>query len=154
MFFPLMGLLSLVSGCTTLNLSSSDTMDLPGESPEVLSQTPQPNVPSISMELRASGKKPEISRVPLAGGMRVQQALEQSGAVGRFRRMDVRLMRPVRDTRQKLEVKYDHGAGSVNPLYDYALHPGDHLVVIEDTSTILDDMLESISGPVGRSVGR
>ncbi len=150
--FAVTGLLSLVCGCTTLGISGSDTMDLVGESPETLSQ-PQ-KTPSISVELRPSGKKPEISQIPLTRGMLIQQALEQAGAVKRFRRMDVRLMRAARDQRQKLEVKYDHEKGGVNPLYDYALHPGDHVVAIEDTATILDDMLQSISGPVGHAVGR
>jgi len=154
MSITMMGLLSLVCGCTTVGLSSSATPDLPGESPGAAAQTPQLTTPSISMELRPSGKKPQISQLPLAGGMRVQQALEQTGAVKKFRRMDVRLMRNAGNERQKLEVKYDHEEGGVNPLYDYALHPGDHLVVIEDTATILDDMLQSITGPVGRAVGR
>jgi len=29
-------------------------------------------------------------------------------------------------------VKYDHTKAHVNPLYDYAVHPGDHLIVAED----------------------
>ena len=101
------------------------------------------------MEMRQAGKKPEMRQMPLVGVLRVQQALEEVGAVKRFRRMNVRVMRPERDQRQKLEVRYDHRSRSVEPLYDYVLHPGDHLVVSEDKTTALDDMLQSATGSFG-----
>jgi hypothetical protein len=53
-----------------------------------------------------------------------------------------------------MDVKYDRSKGNVNPLYDYALHPGDHLIVIEDTTTAFDDMLNSLAGPARNAIGR
>ena len=57
------------------------------------------------------------------------------------------------DQRAKLDVKYDHTKAQVNPLYDYALHPGDHVIVQEVTKTAFDDMLESIADPLRRATG-
>lgn len=150
----LMGLLSLFAGCTTIGTSGADVMELAGERQDVLPQTPQPNMAAISMEVRPAGKKHEIKQMPLGQGMRIQQALERAGLDRRFRRMDIHLMRTAGGERHKLDVKYSREEGFVNPLYDYALHPGDHLVVIEDPSTILDDMLQSLTGPAGRALGR
>jgi hypothetical protein len=99
--------------------------------------------------MQPAGKDPEIRKMPLVGVKRVQEALEEVGATKRFRRMSVRVMRLSKGQRQKLEVEYDHSERSVDPLYDYVLHPGDHLVVVEDTTTAFDDMLGSITGSMG-----
>ena len=66
--------------------------------------------------------------------------------------MNLVVMRSTGGEPQKLKSDYDHGKGWVNPLYDYQLHPGDHLIVTEDTSNIFDDMLDSLAQPMrGRS---
>jgi hypothetical protein len=80
--------------------------------------------------------------------------LEQTRLVKRFRRMDIHVLRPAGDQRAKLDVRYKHSDGQVDPLYDYALHAGDHLVVMENTTTVLDDMLNSVAGPARRAIGR
>lgn len=109
--------------------------------------------PAISMEIRESGKKPEIKQFPLADGSTVQQLLENAKLVRKFRRMDIEVLRTTGDQRAKLAVKYDHTQAQVRPEYDYALHPGDHVVVQEITKTAFDDMLESAADPLRRATG-
>jgi len=137
------------AGCSAIDSGDSGVMELPGKASVMDAQTPQPVGSSITVEMRQAGKEPEMRQMPLMGVLHVQEALEEVGAVKRFRRMDVRVMRLARDQRQKLEVRYDHRRRSVEPLYDYALHPGDHLVVMEDTTTAMDDMLQSVTGSIG-----
>jgi hypothetical protein len=155
---------SLSMGCSLLSVDKSTATSMPVDATSgVQAQVPavqnvsynSPVDPQASMfvtiETRADGKKPEIKRLPLRPGMFVQHALEQSGTVDRFRRMDVQVVRNVTGRRAKMDVRYEHGKGSVDPLYDYALHPGDHIVATEDTSNALDDMFSSLlSNPIIR----
>jgi hypothetical protein len=75
--------------------------------------------------------------------------LEKANLIKKFRRMNIHIVRVVGDHRARMDVKYEHAKAHVDPLYDYALYPNDHLVVQEVTKTAFDDMLESL-GPLGR----
>lgn len=137
------------AGCATIDSTAGGLSKVTGDAAAANAQPLAPPAGAYTIELHASGRKPEIRQMPLTGPTLVQQALEQSGAAKRFRRMNIVVMRVGGDERHKLDVKFDRKLGTVNPLYDYALVPGDHLVVTEDTSTVLDDMLGSISAPLG-----
>ncbi len=142
-------LVLLYSGCTVMDTAADKGLPLPGEA---ASAAPGPTA-SITMEIRPVGKKkPEMAQFPLDSGATVQQALEKAKLVKRFRRMNIEVMRVAGQQRAKLDVKYDHTKAQVNPLYDYTLYPGDHLIVAEDPSTALDDMFNSI-GPLPRVIG-
>jgi hypothetical protein len=49
-----------------------------------------------------------------------------------------------------LEIRYDADKNRVVPLFDYALHPNDLLVIRQDSSTSLDKMLKKLAGPLAR----
>lgn len=132
-----------------MGLVDTDASKLPGDASASITDSGQPAGEQVTIAMQPAGKDPEIRKMPLVGVKRVQEALDEVGATKRFRRMNVRVMRLNRGQRQKLEVKYDHSHGSVKPEYDYVLHPGDHLVVVEDATTAFDDMLGSITGAMG-----
>ncbi len=111
-------------------------------------QTPKQPAGSITMEVRPSNRRSEVRQIALTESMHIQEALEQAELTRRFKRMDLHVMRVAGDQRHKLDSKYSHKNGIVNPLYDYSLRPGDHLVVIEDPRNMFDDMLESVGGPL------
>lgn len=137
-----------MSGCAVMDTGGDKPLPLPvGTEP---TSTP---APTITMEIRASGKKPEIKQFQLDGGNTVQQMLEKAKLIKKFRRMDIEVIRLTGDQRAKLDVKYDHTEAQVNPLYDYALYPGDHVIVQEVTKTALDDMFESVADPLRRATG-
>ena len=95
------------------------------------------------------GKKERLER-PLQEATYVQDALKQSGALKRFGRVKIELYRQGPSGEyQKLEIPFDRGRRGVRPEFDYALHPGDRLMFIEDTSNALDDILDSVTGPLG-----
>lgn len=150
-FLHLLALLALTSGCAVMRSGESASLELPGKAEAIAGQpatTAAQPAASMTVEIRGDGKKPEIGQIPLNGSPRIQEVLERMGLVKKFRRMDIVVMRAIGDERQKLESKYDHKDGSVNPLYDYQLRPGDHLVVTEDTSNVFDDMLNSVAQPM------
>lgn len=98
------------------------------------------------------GKAEQVQRT-LSGTMHIQQALEQAGALKKFRRIEVELVRPLPNGGfHRIACDYDRANKRVTPEFDYALLPGDRIVVKEDPSTIVDDMLTSALGPIGMKV--
>lgn len=136
---------SVLSGCAALDMGASNSLPVPAS-------TDGAPPASITLEIRAAGEKPRIEQVVLDGNTTVQQALEKAQLVKKFRRMDIYIVRVVGDQRAKMDVRYEHARAHVDPLYDYALYPNDHVVVQQVTKTAFDDMLESL-GPLGPLTG-
>jgi hypothetical protein len=135
---------SLLTGCSALQLDPSGAdLRWPGD-PEVATQSAT-SAPAIKVEIRAAGRSPEFREVPLRDGMCIGDALDESGLTRRFRRMDLQLLRHNQYGMAKMDSKYEHKMAKVHPRFDYALHAGDHLVVTEDTTTVLHDMLNSLT---------
>jgi hypothetical protein len=155
LFLVSTALLACSSGCTIIGREEGLSLEFPNgaepaaeqpsELPEQAAAPVGAATASITIEVRPDGKRAEINQIPLNGAPRIQEVLEQTKLVKRFRRMDIVLMRVGGDERHKLDSRYDHSKGWVNPLYDYQLHPGDHLVVTEDTSNVFDDVLGSLT---------
>ena len=138
-------------GCQTVN---TELAMLFGEAPpaQVSEQpsAPTDDSPKFYVELRTDGRNPKLMQFPATDGMLVQQALEQSGAVQKFGRMKLELYRKLPGGGgHKMDIKFDHLKDRIPPGEDYAIHPGDRLVVTEDKSTVLDDMLGSLGEPLG-----
>jgi hypothetical protein len=146
---------SLAAGCASLTTQELGTLPQPGTDPSVATQSAVPNNGSITVEIRPEKSgKPELRQLPLQSPMYVQQALEATGVIKRFRGMNVELIRMAGDKRQKMDSKYVRAGRRVDPGYDYALHPGDHLIVTEDSTTVLDEMFHALTGPIGKAVGK
>ncbi len=130
------------AGCSSLR-SHADLMVNPA-----LGATGQPQA-MVVVELRDGEDRREYLRAPWTESMVVQDALKGSGATGRFRRMNIVL---VRTTAQgaplRLPVKYDVGKRRVVETNNYAMHAGDWLEVTEDTSTMFDRMIDSALDPL------
>lgn len=133
-------------GCSALQLDPSDPGLAMTESTDVATgQQFAVAAPPVRLEIRAAGKSPEFREIQLREGMCIQDALTETQLTRRFGRMDLQLMRRNEQGLAKMDSKYEHKRNRVNPMYDYALHPGDHLVVTEDTTTALDDMLKGLT---------
>jgi hypothetical protein len=102
------------------------------------------------VEIRPEKGKPQAVSRELSDQMHVQMALEQTGAAKKFSRMQLELYRPLPGGGwHKMILEFDRDAHRVPPEFDYALLPGDRIVVTEDTSTVLDDILEKALEPLG-----
>ena len=146
-------LLPLASGCTTLKSPGSSLLSGPGETKAEVAVDDQavPDSQTMVVELhRLNGLAGRV-RVPVKPGMVVQNVLEESGAFDQFSRMTIKLKRRV-DGRQgylPLTAVYDHGRKTVRPESNYAIRPGDFLIVTEDTTTSTDEMVQQMLGPLG-----
>lgn len=103
-----------------------------------------------TVEIRPEGGKPQTVEKPLTETIHVQKAIEQTGAAKKFDRASVDVYRPLPTGGwHKMTLEYDHDAHAIPPEYDYAVLPGDRIVVTEDTTTVFDDMMFRALKPLG-----
>ncbi|MCI0357893.1 MAG: hypothetical protein L0211_05315 [Planctomycetaceae bacterium] len=105
---------------------------------------------NFTVEVRPAKGKPIAKEQPLAGPLSVQEALEHTKANKKFKRFNLQLHRPLPDGRvHSMILQYDRAAKMVDPEYDYSIQSGDRVIVIEDTTTMLDDFMKQMSMPFG-----
>lgn len=104
--------------------------------------------PMVVVELRDGNDDHEYLRAPLKPSMLVQDALKGSGAIDRFHRMDVVLVRNTPGGEKlRLPVRFVSTTRRVVSENNYALQRGDWLEVTEDTSSTFDRMIEQALQP-------
>ena len=127
------------AGCATFSTNSKDA-----QSAAVMSDTGK-----VTVEIRPHDKQPKVMQMPLSGDTYVQDAVDQSRTVKRLRRVHVEIRRMTDNgQRIKLQCQWDLKTKRIKPESDYALQPGDHVVISEDTSTMVDDMFKQVTGPL------
>jgi hypothetical protein len=153
-----LGLCLATTGCTTLTPPIGELFavakDQPAQDPNApeLASSPEvssPDEPSFVVEMRGANNESQKFKRPLTEEpIYVQGVLVQSNALRHFGRVKMELWRPRPDGQghHKLDIPYDRKKKMVPPGYDYAIREGDRLVFMEDDSSILDDMLGSLSG--------
>jgi hypothetical protein len=104
-------------------------------------------VPTFTVQVHPAGDKPSQAVFPLVQDTYIQSMLDQLGIAKRFRRVKVELYRPLAEGHLRMDIQYDREERRVPPGYDYALRPNDQLVITEDPSTVVDDILESVQIP-------
>ena len=103
-----------------------------------------------SVEIRSERGKPQSVEKEMTEPLHVQTALEQTGAAKKFPRAFIELYRPLPNGGwHKMELEFDRENHRVPPEFDYAVLPGDRIVVIEDSTNILDDFMARALKPLG-----
>ncbi len=152
--------LSLITALALLaGLSTGCSMFQPRISPQLNAQvTPQgvedgkvtPPPGNFTVEVQPTKGNPVAKEQPLVGPLTVQEALEHTKANKRFAKFNLELHRPLPDGRMhKMVLKYDRQKKLVDPEFDYTILSGDRLIVVQDTTTILDEALDKITLPFG-----
>jgi len=144
-FLPILAVLAVAStvGCSTLHTGLSTSLEQQAAAPTGDLRA------MVVVELRNGKNGHEYLRAPLKENMLVQDALKGSGAIARFRRMDVVLVRETQHGQKvRLPVKYDVARQQVVDSNNYAMHAGDWLEVTQDTSTIIERMVQSATEPL------
>lgn len=107
---------------------------------------------TYTVEVRKADGRTSLNQQELTGSLHVQEALVKTKANKQFRRFKLALNRPLPDGRiHNMQMEYDRVAKQVEPEYDYAILPGDRLIVTEDTTNMLDEAMDAISAPFGGS---
>lgn len=129
------------NGCATFHLTKSEAVPT-GE--KVAEQYPP--VPMVAVECHGSNGKVKVEEVPLEEGMTVGDALEKTKANKRFRRAYIDVQRTHNGHTLKMPIDFSNGNNRVSHSTDYALHPRDRILVTEDSSTIVDDLMQKLLG--------
>jgi hypothetical protein len=133
-------LLGTCTGCSTLPLFHSASNDVPAA----------PSHGTVTVEVRESGEQGKAHEMELRGLTHVQDAVAFSKAQRKFGRLFVTLYRQNPQGQwHKMDCRYEIAKKRISPEFDYALQPGDRVVIEEDQSTLIDDMLQTATSPLG-----
>lgn len=148
----LLGLVFVAStGCSMLGKGPDSKLGAELTKPALGAITPGQQPAKYTVIFQPDKGSPQGAERSLTESITLQQALEQAGAFKKFRRIEVELVRSLPNGGiHRIPCEYDRKTKRMNPEFDYALLPGDKLLVKEDTSTIIDDMIETAGGTLGK----
>ena len=97
--------------------------------------------------MKGNFSKESISRGVIDGPITVQTVLERSGAIEKFRNMEITIMRVVKESGHglRLPVDYQGGKKAVRPEQDYAIHPNDRILIESRSNNAIDKIVESLA---------
>ena len=151
----LVSLLAISStGCTVLSRGNLNSKPLDADQAAALTQDPADNTNTTVQPTVTVSIKPEFGRcktvtLPLDYGMTLQNALLETKVTRRFRDMDINVMRVTpqsRGQRVPLQADYDTVKNRVGILHDMTLHPGDHIMIVETSTSPIDDAISRFTG--------
>ncbi len=92
-----------------------------------------------------AGSSPKVFTGRITDSMTVQDALAESGASDKYRGMLIDLARkvPEKDEILRLPVVYDSDARHVIDAQNYAIHPGDEILIRRDNPGALEAVFKS-----------
>lgn len=131
--------LSLSTGCASLQVANPAG---------VVAEQAATSGPMYQLEMKSSLGRTTVERAPIEGAMTIQDALEKSGALKKYRSMDITLSRIVNDSNQllRLPVGFDASEDHVLPEQNYALHPGDTISIAPGSASSIENMIDSMTG--------
>ena len=109
--------------------------------------------PSVKVSIKGQFSRKKTLTLPLKHGMTLQDVLTETKVTRRFRDMEINVMRvtPLSNgVAVPLQAEYDTAGNRVGVLHDMTLHPGDHVMIVEDTTSPLDQALGSFLGQRSR----
>ncbi|WP_254507587.1 hypothetical protein [Anatilimnocola floriformis] len=148
----LLAVASAATGCASFPSLPNTNLgwgksSLVGKSAEVVKEGQLANAAPAGkyvIEIRNSKGKSTSSEYTLSGPICVHDALQQAGAIKKFNRIKIELIRPLPTGGwHRMPIEYDRGIHRVPAEVDYGLLSGDRLIVTEDTSNMFSDMADS-----------
>lgn len=139
MSFLLVALLTIATtGCSTLSLATTDRDADPSVSADL---------GQYQVLMQANfGKSPTYTGT-IDGSLTIQDALERSGALKKYRNMEIDLFREIEGSYQPLKMSalYDPGKRIVRPETNYGLRAGDSILVKTKTENSLGKLMGQFS---------
>ena len=141
------------SGCQTISASISPLFGVSSEASVSDGNSQIQPSRTVTVEFYPNRGRPKRTEVAFQDGMVAEDVLQKTGALRRFRRETIQVARfaPSGNDPVKMEVHYDRAKKQITPGTNYAIHPGDRIMVTQDTTTMVDDLMGSLLGPLARS---
>jgi len=99
----------------------------------------------VTVQLRESNRSPKNIQVPLTPEMRLQNVLDTSKIPFRNKRAYIIRTSPKTGEQHKLEANFGNNR-RISLESDYAIQPGDRVVIAEDTTSSFDRVMKSMLG--------
>ncbi len=143
----LSAILSGLVGCSMFKEQATPKLSAevtPGPTPD------GPPAAKYTVEIRPEKGKPQAVEKTLTEPLHVQTAMEQTGALKKFNRSLISIYRPLPNGGvHKMDLEFDREGHRVPPEFDYAILPGDRIIVTEDPRNVMDDIFERALKPLG-----
>jgi hypothetical protein len=140
LYFVLMSLVVSSVGCSSLPLAANKP--LPTKAADTTGE--------CTVEFQSAAGKNTVKTIPVQTDSTVEQVLERSGGKKFFGRMNIELVRKLPNgTWHKMGVEYSRGSRRVEAAHDYHVQAGDRLLIKEDPSTFLDDIIQAATANSG-----
>ena len=118
----------------------------PGGMPTGVSNTGA-DKPSIVLEVRQDQERRHVERIPLPidRGVFIEDIVQEAKLQDRIGPLQISIMRPngPQAPPVRLDLRTDKDGKAVNMGLNYALLPGDHVIVMEDKTSALERMLKT-----------
>jgi len=140
-----------MTGCAGLGTSKPDLKTELSKGGTIPPDAPA-GTAKIDVIFQPDSGQPERLERSLTEPTTVQQMLVQSGGLKKYRRAEIEVIRqrPSGGGHFTIPCEYDRETRQIDPANDYALMPGDRVVIKEDKSTIIDDIMHSAGGGLGK----
>lgn len=153
---PWIVLLALgVTGCqalpsaAVLPTDAAPLMEGMGQPP---AEVAEPQTNHCVVVLKGADDSTKRIKIDLEQETHVQDLLARSGAAKRYRRMEIQLIRTTpTGAKHRMGVDFDRSSRKVAMQSDYSVQHGDVLVVTEDPTTFIDDLLQRRGGSKQKS---
>ena len=142
-FCVLLGAVMASSGCCSL--PSAQNLAIPTAATAATQAAEPQGVYEVQMQ--GGFSKASVSRGVIDGPITVQTVLERSGAIDKFRNMDITVMRVVKENGQglRLPVDYQPGKKLVRTEQNYAIHPNDRILISSRANSTLDKVIDQVT---------
>lgn len=118
-------------GCQSLTTTTETLRDVPAD--------------KIAVQIRPAGKKPRNIQLPLKPDLRLQDVVNSSKPG--FRNKSAYVVRTSPKTGEQHKLVASFGANRrISLETDYALQPGDRVVIAQDTTSSFDKVMKSMLG--------
>ena len=161
-FLYFTAIIGILSGCSTTG-NNEQIMRAPNEllsektemmqlaAQQVTYQTPQSAFGHYTVEIQNAYGVKQRAKFELRNGMFLQDALRESKVLDQFNFMTIKLRRPTEDPMRflPLEIEFNPEFRRIEPINDYAIHDGDYIIVRQQATGELDEMLNGLKSQAG-----
>ena len=123
-------LVTALVGCLSLMTQPQEVTDSPDK---------------VVVQIRAANRSPKTIQIPLTPDMRLQEVVEASKPPFRNRLAYIVRTSPKTGQQHKLEASFGSNR-RVTMETDYAIQPGDRVVISEDTTTSFERVMKAMLG--------
>lgn len=111
---------------------------------------------TVQVVLKTKHDKTKQYTLPLTEQMSLQNALEQTGAIRKFKDMDIKVYRVTPQSKGQvvpMQAEYDPAKNCVPVLHDMALHADDKVLLQEVDQSQMDLLLQKLTGNAAKRRG-